>query len=135
MEMIIGSNENGLFIQYVAKINKIVIKRKIKEKTYTSTQYNITIPEPLIKFINTDTIFIKQISQTKYTLLQHEENDTISLTFRKSRTTSKSKKYVRHLLTLPKKFFNFLDDDYNDETNINIFCYVKNNKIHIDLTL
>lgn len=136
MDMVFGSNENGLFVQYRAKINRKVVKRKIKEKLYSSTQYNITIPTPLIKFINLDSVFIKQYSQTKYSLLLNEEDGTISLTFRKIKTTtSKSKNYTKYSLTLPKKFFNFLDDSFEDGMYMNIFVYMKDNKIHVDLEL
>ena len=126
METILGFNDDGLFVQYTGKITKKVVKRKIKEKVYSSTQYHISVPLPLV-------IFMNQISKTKYSLSLNEEEESIRLTFRKSK--SQSKKYAHYLLTLPKKFFSFLDYEFVDDMVMNILVYVKDGNIHIDLSL
>ena len=128
--MVLGSGENGLFVQYIGKINKKNVKQKIKGKLYSSNHYRISIPVPLIKFLGTDKIFMKQYSKNKYKLLIHDETDTIPLYFRTLNPKSKSPRYV---LTLPKKFFGFLDYEYQDDMVMNIFCYVKDSQTHVDL--
>lgn len=133
METILGFNDDGLFVQYTGKITKKVVKRKIKEKVYSSTQYHISVPLPLVNFIDSDVIFMNQISKTKYSLSLNEEEESIRLTFRKSK--SQSKKYAHYLLTLPKKFFSFLDYEFVEGMVMNILVYVKDGNIHIDLSL
>lgn len=125
------TEENGLITQFITNLNKRTEKRKIKEKTYTSKQYYITVPTAIAEIINNNKIFLKQISQTKYIILENEEDETISLNLRESKT----KKYTKYILTLPKKFFNFLDSYYDEESKIIFNCYEKENKIHIFMEL
>ncbi|WP_304123645.1 hypothetical protein [Methanosphaera cuniculi] len=137
MDIKLGINKYGLFIQYLVKINRKNEQKKVKEKVYNSTQYSISIPIQLINFIDTDVVFMKQHSKNKYSLLLREDGDSKPLKIRTLTSKAKTdpKKYTRYLLTLPKKFFGFLDYEFVDDMVMNIFVYVKDGDVHIDLSL
>ena len=137
MDTKLGINEHGLFIQYTVKINRKNETKTVKEKVYNSTQYSISLPIPLIRFINTDTVFMKQNSKNKYSLLLEDDGESKLLKIRtlSSKAKTDPKMYTRYMLTLPKKFFSFLDYEFVDDMVMNIFVYMKDGVIQIDLSL